>query len=162
MKIIRYIPITPVVALAALILIIVSDANTVKASPKTPVPVGVIEGEWFVLPSTAAALGDHFIMFNVTNPSAFIPHELIVIRLKHGLMYNQLPISTNPASEYFGRVDEDALGNQILGEIEEEELPPGGSASLTLGMPPGDYALICNLPGHYLLGMRAQFNTTGH
>ncbi|MFN8173667.1 MAG: plastocyanin/azurin family copper-binding protein [Solirubrobacteraceae bacterium] len=39
------------------------------------------------------------------------------------------------------------------GEI--EEFGPGRTRSMTLRLAPGHYALICNLPGHYRAGMRA-------
>ena len=152
---------TAATAVAVLALLNLSKVESAKASPSTPVPVNVSEGIWFVTPTSLSASGDHFIMFNAINVSP-IAHEFIVIRLKKGQTYDTLPISTDPASEFFGRVDEDALGPEIKGAIEEEVLPPGGSASLTVGLPPDDYALICNLPGHYVSGMRSPFNTAGH
>ena len=39
------------------------------------------------------------------------------------------------------------------GEI--EEIAPGETKSLTLTLQKGHYALVCNLPGHYKAGMRA-------
>ena len=162
MKIIRFSLATAAMAVAVLALLSVSNVEPAKASPSTPVPVNVYEAEWYVMPTPLSASGDHFIMFNVTNVSAVLAHEFVVIRLKKGQTYDNLPISTNPASEFFGRVDEDALGPEIKGAIEEDALPAGGSASLTVGLPPDDYALICNLPGHYFLGMRSPFSTEGH
>ncbi|HEV7640428.1 MAG TPA: cupredoxin domain-containing protein [Gaiellaceae bacterium] len=40
-----------------------------------------------------------------------------------------------------------------LGEV--SELKPGKTGRVTLELPPGRYLLICNLSGHYQLGMQA-------
>ena len=40
-----------------------------------------------------------------------------------------------------------------VGEI--GAIPPGRSASVTVNLVPGTYVLICNIAGHYQLGMRA-------
>ena len=40
-----------------------------------------------------------------------------------------------------------------LGEIEEIE--PGTTGKVTLTLEPGKYLLLCNVPGHYQLGMKA-------
>lgn len=152
---------TGMTAAAVLVFLSLINVEPAKASRKTPAPVNVKESEWFVMPIPLEASGDNFIKFKVTNVSDILAHEFIVIKLKRGQTYDNLPISTDTASEFFGRVDEDALGLQIKGAIEEEDLPPGGSAALTLGLPKGDYALICNLPGHYMLGMRSPFTNKG-
>ena len=38
-----------------------------------------------------------------------------------------------------------------------ETIAPGRSASVTLDLQPGKYVLICNVAGHYQLGMHASF-----
>jgi uncharacterized cupredoxin-like copper-binding protein len=144
----------PVAVLAFLSLYHVEPA---KASSFTLAPVDVIEGEAFITPSPTKTSGVHFIMFNVTNVGPSLAHQFIVIGLKKGQTYDSLPISTNPTSKFYGRVDEDALAPFIKGAIQEERLPPGGSSSLLVWLPSGEYALICNVPGHYLLGMRSPF-----
>lgn len=40
-----------------------------------------------------------------------------------------------------------------VGEV--DDLAPGASKDLTLTLPAGHYALICNVPGHYAGGMHA-------
>jgi uncharacterized cupredoxin-like copper-binding protein len=52
-----------------------------------------------------------------------------------------------------GRADE--AGN--VGET--GDLKPGRTKSVSLKLPAGHYALICNLPGHYLAGQHADFTT---
>jgi uncharacterized cupredoxin-like copper-binding protein len=42
-----------------------------------------------------------------------------------------------------------------VGEI--ASIPTGKSAAVTLDLTPGKYVFICNVPGHYQLGMRTGF-----
>ena len=53
--------------------------------------------------------------------------------------------SSSPADELLEPVDE------------VEDIAPGTSASLSLDLEPGTYAVICNLPGHYANGMHTTF-----
>lgn len=48
-----------------------------------------------------------------------------------------------------GRVSED----DSVGEV--SETPAGAKKSTTLDLKPGRYVLVCNIPGHYMSGMRA-------
>ena len=36
---------------------------------------------------------------------------------------------------------------------EIEEMAPGKTGAVTLDLPPGRYAMFCNVPGHYAAGM---------
>ena len=88
------------------------------------------------------AMPDHakrgVVTFKVTNNSKDTIHEMIVMQLdKAG---DALPYI---AAE--NRVDEDKAGDK--GEV--SELDPGKSGALTVALQPGDYLLICNVPGHY-------------
>jgi uncharacterized cupredoxin-like copper-binding protein len=67
-------------------------------------------------------------------------HELVVIKTSKPA--GKLPMSGNRASE-----------KGAVGEV--EDIPGGKSKKLTLNLKKGHYALICNLPGHYKAGMRA-------
>jgi uncharacterized cupredoxin-like copper-binding protein len=49
------------------------------------------------------------------------------------------------------RMDEEAKGVLNVGETGDME--PGTSTMLTLELPEGHYAVLCNLPGHYTAGM---------
>ena len=40
------------------------------------------------------------------------------------------------------------------------DLPAGATDTLTLDLPAGNYVLICNLKGHYRMGMYAPFTVT--
>jgi uncharacterized cupredoxin-like copper-binding protein len=125
--------------------------------------VAVSLGEWFVAPD-AASVPTGSVTFNLSNDGT-IPHELLVIALNPGETSDpavgDLPIG-GAGSPHEGRVDEESLEaeGRFLGEIESEQLPAGGSASLTLTLAPGTYALICNIEGHYAAGMWNDFTVT--
>jgi len=85
------------------------------------------------------------ITFNITNASQELIHELVVIR--SDLAINAVPY----ADEQDNEVDEDKMN--VIGEAEDIE--PGKSQTLTLTLEPGQYLLMCNLPGHYKAGMEA-------
>ncbi|HLB29454.1 MAG TPA: cupredoxin domain-containing protein [Dehalococcoidia bacterium] len=83
--------------------------------------------------------------FNASNVGT-IAHELVIIKTDRDIA--TLPArATDP-----NKVDEEASG-QVMGEIEDDDLPAGASANITLNLPAGKYALICNVAGHYKAGM---------
>lgn len=53
----------------------------------------------------------------------------------------------------------DVSGLTLIDEI--EDILPGGNVRLTLDLPAGDYIVICNLPGHYEMGMVTKLVVTG-
>lgn len=130
----------PVLAMLALLAV-------ACGAPATPPPMGetvVVElDEWNVRPhkATVSAGGVTFEARNVGT----IPHELVV--LKTDLAADALVVEG-------AVVNEDASGEEI-GEIEEDELGPGQSASATFDLTSGKYVLFCNIPGHYQSGMFA-------
>lgn len=69
------------------------------------------------------------------------PHDLVVIRTE--LAPDALPYDAGRA-----RAREDGL------VAKTEEFPGGGTRRLDVTLDPGRYVLICNVPGHYQLGMR--------
>jgi uncharacterized cupredoxin-like copper-binding protein len=70
-----------------------------------------------------------------------VKHELVVLR------------TTKPAAALKKGSEASEAGN--VGEI--GGLRPGASKTLKLTLKPGHYALVCNLPGHYLAGQFADF-----
>lgn len=89
------------------------------------------------------------VTFRVKNASQDTIHEMIV-------MYMKDPTKPLPYIENENRVDEDKAGDK--GEV--SELDPGKSGSLTVELQPGEYLLICNVPGHYGAGMWTEFTVT--
>jgi uncharacterized cupredoxin-like copper-binding protein len=89
------------------------------------------------------------VTFKVTNASKDTVHEMIA-------MYRQDPTKPLPYLDAENRVDEDKAGDK--GEV--SELDPGQSGTLTVGLKPGKYVLICNVPGHFDSGMWAEVDIT--
>jgi hypothetical protein len=80
------------------------------------------------------------VKFVVTNIST-IEHEFVVIK------------TNKPAGSLLkGR---EANESGAVGEI--DGVPAGSAKTVTLNLKKGHYALICNLPGHYLAGQFADF-----
>jgi uncharacterized cupredoxin-like copper-binding protein len=106
-----------------------SDAATVK----------VRLFEFRVVPAvTNVAAGR--VTFVVTNTGK-IKHEFVVIKTR------------KRAAKLLKGKEADETG--AVGEI--GGLRPGQTRRVTLTLTAGHYALICNLPGHYLAGQRADF-----
>jgi uncharacterized cupredoxin-like copper-binding protein len=82
------------------------------------------------------------ITFDVTNDSKDTIHEMIVLPIPD-------PKADLPYDAASMRIDEDAANS--IGEV--SELEPGAKGRATLRLAPGTYMLVCNIPGHYVLGM---------
>ena len=96
-----------------------------------------------LLDRNTAKAGD--VTFDVTNQAASETHEFVIVQTD--LAADSLPLDAD------GNVPED----QITVVDEVEDIAPGESKSLTVNLPAGHYALICNLPDHYRQGMHADF-----
>jgi len=101
-------------------------------------------------PSSVPA-GD--VVFNAKNDSATEAHELVVV--KSDVAHDAFPAKADTPTQ----ADEDAAG-EVIGEIEPDDLPAQASASATFNLSPGKYVLLCNVPGHYQLGMSLAFTVT--
>jgi uncharacterized cupredoxin-like copper-binding protein len=72
-----------------------------------------------------------------------VPHELVILDTESDP--DELPLSA-------GAVDEEAAGD-VIGRI--DAFTGGQSRQGAFTLEAGTYVLICNIPGHYQLGMRA-------
>jgi len=90
-----------------------------------------------VLPSAGSVAAGR-VTFDVKN-AADMEHELVVIKTK--TKASKLPVKSGRASE--------------AGKVGSVEVPMGKTRSVTVTLARGHYALICNEPGHYKLGMHA-------
>jgi uncharacterized cupredoxin-like copper-binding protein len=95
-------------------------------------------------PSVAAGK----VTFTVKN-SGTIDHEAVV--LKTDTAFDQLPITGFQGEP--NRVDEASK----VGESGDPPLKPGETRSFTVDLTAGKYAVVCNIAGHYKMGMRAAF-----
>ncbi len=105
----------------------------------------VVLNEWSVAPNVASVTAGQG-TFEAANQGVQ-PHELVVI--KTDLAPDKLVMRADEP-----KVNEEASG-QLVGEI--EELQPGKTEKGTMTLPAGRYVLICNISGHYQLGMRVAF-----
>ena len=93
------------------------------------------------------------VSFLVTN-NGTKKHEFVVLA-------TDTPAASFPIVSFEGeanRIDEDAKGVTNVGETGDME--PGAVMMLTLDLAPGHYAVVCNLPGHYAMGMHQDFFVT--
>jgi uncharacterized cupredoxin-like copper-binding protein len=132
---------------AITVLLLSACSQTASPSPMaTPVAttsagsVHVTLTEFAITPGAlTAAAGE--VTFTIHNAGA-VEHEFIIIRTD--LAADALPSSGSA-------VDEEGL--DVIDEV--EDMAPGDTATLTVNLEPGNYVVICNLPGHYAQGMRA-------
>ena len=93
------------------------------------------------------------VSFLVTNNGAE-KHEFVVLATDTAA--GSFPIVSFEGEA--NRIDEDAKGVTNVGETGDME--PGAVMMLTLDLAPGHYAVVCNLPGHYAMGMHQDFFVT--
>jgi uncharacterized cupredoxin-like copper-binding protein len=127
----RTLLLVPALALAA------AGCGSSSDAKKTDDPLAVKLSEWKIAPSaTTAQAGKVKITADNTGSQT---HELVVVR------------TDKPAASLGSGKQVSEKGS--VGEI--SDLKAGATAGKTFDLSPGHYALICNLPGHYTAGMRA-------
>jgi uncharacterized cupredoxin-like copper-binding protein len=117
-------------------------AATQKAATSAPVPsarIAVTLKEFTITPSPAVGRAGT-VTFRVHNGGA-MRHEFVVLR------------TNKPADALLKGNEASEAGN--VGEI--PGLAPGATKTLRLRLEAGHYALICNMPGHYMAGQRVDF-----
>jgi uncharacterized cupredoxin-like copper-binding protein len=128
--------------LLAASVVAVGIAYAVKSSG----PAGDVQAstvEYKITMPTTLATGKHEI--GLTNDGT-IGHELVLFQTD--LPANALPVGPD------GDIDEEAPQLTNVGDS-GESLKAGGTKSFkTTTLSPGHYVAVCNLPGHYKLGMK--------
>jgi uncharacterized cupredoxin-like copper-binding protein len=127
-----------IVALAAVA--VVGSVGVVTAGAVTSsriVPVSL--SEFNIVPAKQAAPAGK-VTFVLKNDGKKT-HEFVVVK------------TAKPAGSLLKGEEADEAG--AVGEV--GEVKPGQSKKLTLTLAKGHYALLCNLPGHYLAGQFADF-----
>lgn len=98
--------------------------------------------EWKVDgPGTLKAGTSSFAVLN----AGTVPHELLVF--KSDLAPSAYPIDGS------GHINEDDPGISLLSDA--DNIDPGASQPRTVDLAPGTYLFVCNIPGHFKLGMFA-------
>jgi uncharacterized cupredoxin-like copper-binding protein len=95
---------------------------------------------------TTMKAGD--IVFNINNQNGQVQHEFLVVQTD--VPAGQFGLGTD------AKVDETGL--KIVGQVAKIDL--GQTGTLSAHLAPGHYVLMCNIVGHYQLGMHADFNVT--
>jgi len=123
------------VVVAATVSVWASAGSAVTSKPLVAVTVD----QFSVFPATQGAPKGkvRFVVTNVGN----IRHEFVVLK------------TNKPAGNLLEGKEANESG--AVGEI--DGVPPGQARTLNLVLKRGHYALICNLPGHYLSGQFADF-----
>ncbi len=121
-------------------------ANSATATVQAPKgSVEVIETDFHITMSQTVLPANTHITFIVHN-NGRVPHELIIVKA--------LPSGSNLPLKPDADVNEETPG--LTSELDTgSSLAPGETRALTADMPAGHYIAVCNLPGHYKLGMRA-------
>ncbi len=110
--------------------------------------VRVVLTEWAVEPSAASVpAGD--VTFEVVNAGT-MDHNFVLI--KTDLALDQLNLTGDGT-----QVDEEGSGDVI---VSTDAFGPGEPDPETHDLVPGHYVMLCNVAGHYELGMRADFEVT--
>ena len=133
------------------------EAGAPTATEGTMVAVTV--QEWSVNPETTSVPAGS-VTFEVENIGPEHEHKFTI--LKTDLDAASLPTLDD------GSVDEADSGVEFIDEIDEEDLPVGGSQELPVDLEAGAYVLICNIvkeedgetESHYQQGMRTDFDVT--
>ncbi|HZP28414.1 MAG TPA: sulfocyanin-like copper-binding protein [Acidimicrobiia bacterium] len=116
-------------------------------TPKTPAATVKVDENEFTISASAATVPAGRVRFVVHN-TGHVKHELVVLR-------TNASATTVPLSGKSGRTVENGRGVKDVGEV--ENIKGGAVKSNTLKLAPGHYVLECNLSGHYMAGMRAEF-----
>jgi uncharacterized cupredoxin-like copper-binding protein len=131
-----------VAALGLLALVGATGCGSSASGQSPPSSVTTKLTELQISPSTTDVAAGR-VRISATNGGK-VPHELIVIR------------TDKPAAGLGSGSRVSEAGS--VGEV--ADVAPGKTKSTTLTLKPGHYVMICNLPGHYMGGMRADLTVT--
>jgi uncharacterized cupredoxin-like copper-binding protein len=129
------------VLMASTVTVVIAYAVKGSSGPAGDVQASTVDFK--VLMPTTLTTGKHTIGY--TNNGA-VPHEIVIF--KTTLPANRLPLSAD------GDVNEES--RQLTNVADSgNPLKAGRTKSFTTSsLDPGHYVAVCNLPGHYHLGMR--------
>jgi uncharacterized cupredoxin-like copper-binding protein len=123
------------------------DGATATAEPTEEPGVGITVKEWSLTADASSATAGE-IVFVATNEGT-MPHEVVFLRTDRPV--DDLPLDDNQ------KVNRFAEGIEDLAVIRTDALMPGATVRESFDLPPGHYALICNIAGHYSSGMFTAF-----
>ena len=86
-----------------------------------------------------------------------VTHELVVLPLASGASAGTRTVGADNRVSEDGSVGE---ASTECGAGAGEGIAPGDASWVTVGLKPGRYELLCNLPGHYAAAMYAELDVT--
>lgn len=140
---------TVLFVVGALVVVGLWDNHTSGASAATPAhepknTVDVVETDFHIAMSQTVLPANSRITFVVHNEGS-TAHELIIVKAPSS--GSNLPLKAD------ADVNEETPG--LTSALDTgSSLAPAETRTLTADMPAGHYVAVCNLPGHYKLGMR--------
>jgi uncharacterized cupredoxin-like copper-binding protein len=143
--------ITAILAVAAVVALTAAacgGGGTKTKSGGTGTAIGVTLKDFSIsaLKPTVAAGA---VTFSIKNAGPSV-HEFVI--LKTDAIPTQLPTKVEDGAP---AANEEGVGVEHVDEV--ENIAAGATASLSVRLTPGNYVFICNLPGHYHLGMTTGF-----
>ena len=94
--------------------------------------------------------------FSVKLSTTAIPSGRVNFIVKNvGITTHEFEVARDPGKPFSFKAHLKANVSESMGEV--EDVDPGKTKRLTLNLPAGKYVGICNLPGHYKLGMSTRF-----
>lgn len=134
-----------------------TEPSTATTSPATTLPPGTVNitladvsADTMLLTPSSTSASAGTVTFVVTN-SGTQEHEFVVLD-------TDLAADDLPFDEAADEALEEADGVVPIDEI--ESIMPGETLTLEVDLEAGHYALICNLEGHYRMGMFADFDVS--
>lgn len=119
-----------------------TEAPAPDSGGDTGTSLAASEAEWSVAVSPESTASGE-ITIDVKNGGT-MTHEFVIF--KTDLAPDALPLNEDGSA-----VDEEGKGVTHIAEVEDVEA--GMTKPLTVSLEPGNYVVICNLPGHYSQGM---------
>ncbi len=130
--------------LCALALLVTSCGSSAPATLPSDVQVTVdLKDSPYSVVVTPSTISAGTVKFGIRNTGAMV-HQFDLI--KTDLAADKLPIDTATA-----KAKDDGLVKQVL------NIQAGKVATVSADLQPGHYVIICNVAGHYQLGMHADF-----
>jgi uncharacterized cupredoxin-like copper-binding protein len=129
-------------SLVGIVMVIALAACSSASASANGTTINVTETSYkFELSPSTAKAGT--VMFHITDKAPDLAHDFVIIQTDTPA--GKLPIASS------GLVDE-AKAGKVLETVKTES---GASQDLKVNLAAGHYAIICDLPGHYQLGMYA-------
>ena len=133
-------PVHRIFAIAGVAVLVLSACAAAGPADTSEVPSVYVDISDFKIVTDHPTIAAGHVVVGIRNHASML-HELKVI--KTDLAPDQLPVDGATA-----KAKEDGKVGELL------NITAGASRKLVLELTPGKYVLICNIAGHYQLGMR--------